>query len=437
LTIFKMLTLKNVSEIFWLSAGQLITMVLGVVSIKLLTSMGPEEYGKYSLVLTISALLSLVLYGPLEQGFLRFYFDYANKGMAKTYLKLFYKYLFFAGFLCLLLAVLTIPAFVIMRKTYQTSFVFIVSLFVILLASSNSLSPMLNLLRKRKTNAIIQIFEKCLAIVFLYVVFSFTKLTALSAFMVLFLSILIVVAVKIVVLNTFVPNDDETNIHKLAASRKDIINVVKKFSMPFGIWGITGWLQLNSERWVIAHYLTTADVGIFAVMISIANYIVAIPCGILGQFVTPIIYNKYLSPDETSQRVSWHQIFTYYIIVTIAIVTIALIVAIFFGYQIIMFVSDSKFVEYWHILPILCLGTGLFQVGQSLTVLGMLVNTPDKYLVPKICSGIFAVVANVFLIYYFGIVGAAISITFIGIIYLLLVLYVNNKINIALSFKTN
>jgi O-antigen/teichoic acid export membrane protein len=102
-----------------------------------------------------------------------------------------------------------------------------------------------------------------------------------------------------------------------------------------------------------------------------------------------------------------------------------------------MLVSGSKFVGYWYLLPFLCLGIGMFYVGQSFTMFGMLLNMPDKYLAPKILSGLLAVLANIIFVHYFGMAGAAISTCVIGIFYLLLVLYVNNKIKIATSFKSS
>src|ERR1019366_277898 len=84
---------RNISEIGWLVTGQVVTTALGFVSMKLLSSMGTSEFGIYSLVLTIAAFVSASLYGPAEQGFIRFYYNYSNEGMARTYIGQFYRYL--------------------------------------------------------------------------------------------------------------------------------------------------------------------------------------------------------------------------------------------------------------------------------------------------------------------------------------------------------
>jgi len=59
------------------------------------------------------------------------------------------------------------------------------------------------------------------------------------------------------------------------------------------------------------------------------------------------------------------------------------------GRELIILISSRDYVVYWYLLPLLCLGTGLFLTGQAQTVFGMALNQPKKYLMPKISIGIF------------------------------------------------
>jgi len=425
--LFKKLLSKNVVEILWLCSGQVISMLLGIVSIKLLTSMGPNEFGKYSLVLSVAALVSAVFYGPAEQGFVRFYYDYSNRGVASTFLKVLYLFLILAGCGCLVLTVLAFIANNIFGKWEQTSVVIISGLYITLSVSVNIFNSFLNLLRKRKANTILQVVERCLCIGLIYILFNNKSLSFLTALAALSVAIIIVLILKISMLNTFVPADDETDSKILANSRNEIVRVVKKFSIPFGIWGVTGWMQSSSERWVIAHYLTTADVGIYALMITIANYIIAMPCGIIGQFVLPLIYKRVSSTDEKLRKEAF-KIMNYLIISTATLVICASIITALFGRQTILLLGGSKYTDFWYLLPVLCIGTGLFHVGQSFTTFGMLLNVPDKYILPKVASGIIAVLSNIVLISFFGMLGISLSICFTSLAYLLLVIFINSRI---------
>ncbi len=85
------LSRRHASDLSWLVIGQAGALVLGVISIKLLTSMGMDAYGRYALALTVAALLGALVFGPAEQGFLRFYFPAAERGTSRTYLGVLYR----------------------------------------------------------------------------------------------------------------------------------------------------------------------------------------------------------------------------------------------------------------------------------------------------------------------------------------------------------
>ena len=70
------LSKENLRELGWLITGQIFSVLLGFISIKMISTMGTFEFGKYSLILSIAAIISTIFYGPIEQGYIRFYFDY-------------------------------------------------------------------------------------------------------------------------------------------------------------------------------------------------------------------------------------------------------------------------------------------------------------------------------------------------------------------------
>ena len=68
-------------EASWVAAGQLGGIVLRLVGLKILTSrLVPEAYGELTVLLTLAALGSNVLFNPLHQAALRFYADAARDG---------------------------------------------------------------------------------------------------------------------------------------------------------------------------------------------------------------------------------------------------------------------------------------------------------------------------------------------------------------------
>lgn len=432
-SIKKLLKYQNLAEISWLIFGQAISIVLGFISIKLLSSMGPKEFGKYSLVLTIAAFISAILYGPAEQGFIRFYYEYSNKGLAQTYMNLFYRFLFFAGCLCFLTTILAIPISSIIHSPERPIEIIIIGLFIIISTSSNISNSMLNLLRKRKTNTILQMSERILMISFLFLISISTKLTATTGFCAIIFALLIVFILKIIVLKNYIPRNKQSNFPEFKKIKKDIINIVKAFSIPFAIWGITGWLQSNSERWIIATYLSTTDVGIFAIMATLSNYLIVIPSGIISQFAQPIIFERISATDNPHKREEGIKFLKYLVISLSILILLSTLFTIILGKQLILLVSNKDFINSWYILPILCIGMGIFQLGQMLTTIGIIHKVPNKYLLSKITTGIFALLSNIFFIVKMGMVGISISICITSTFYLLFILHTNS--NIKAAFK--
>ena len=428
---------KNLTEIGWLILGQLLSILLGFFSMKLLSSMGTKEFGEYSLVLTIAAFVSAILYVPVEQGFIRFYYDYSNKGTARIYIKQFYRFLLIVGFACLIITILVIIINSFMNTKETTTGILIMGLYIIIFTSSSIYNSLLNVLRKRKTNTIIQIVEKSLIILFLFLMTLNTKINADTGLLAILIALIIVITLKTKVLNAYVPNNIVTDKDELKKTQKEITRIIATFSFPFAIWGITGWLQSNSERWVIAHYLTTSDVGIFSLMAVLANYLIAIPGGIISQFAQPIIYEKISSKNDLQKIADGYNVFKYFVFAIIGLVVFSTIFSAIFGRQIILLVSNKEFVTNWQILPILCLGIGLFTIGQALTTIGAIENVPKIYLIPKIATGIFAVFANIFFIIQIGLKGAAISICITSTFYLFFIIYANRKLIIDLKKDQN
>jgi len=422
-----MKSLKNVlkhpslSELAWIIIGQVSSLALGFISIKLLSTMGTEEFGRYALVLTLAALLSAFLYGPADQGFIRHYYDYLNLGLSKTYIRVFFRFLKNAG---LLTFVLFIPlVFVVyFLGAEKISAGIIIGVYLILSSVSNSFTSMLNTIRQRKMNAIVLILERSIIVVLLYLAVRSGNLTSIEAIVIILFSLVVVVCLKGFLLRKRVPEDDTVqSTESFKSNQKEIHKKVIKFSIPFAIWGVMGWLQSNSDRWIIEHYLTTSDVGVFAIMLALTAYMIATPSGAIGQFFQPIIYQKHASNNNIKKLI------TYFIISIIGIGLFATAVSFFFGEKIILLVSNHNFTTYWHILPLLCIGIGFFQVAQALTIHGAIKKTPQIYIMPKIVSGVFAVLSNIFFISKMGIPGAAISICITNILYLSLVAFVNKR----------
>jgi O-antigen/teichoic acid export membrane protein len=427
-------THQNLSEILWVIAGQILTVAFNFVIIKLLSRMGTVEFGKYALIITIVVLLDSVLYGPITQGFIRFFYPYSDKGNRITYTSIMYLFVLITSVVVLAggFAGLLIGSFFEIVK-YSPLFIAGI-LFVTFLKSNEFFSLSLNILRRRKENSFLQAGEKIIMILILLLLIKEDALT-LPAALFFFSGILFTFTLlKYFFFKTKASQvqNFEKKIDKQVS--KEIISNILTYAAPFFIWGISGWLQLNGEKWIIAKLLLTSDVGIYAVMMTMVNALIILPNNMLSQFGIPIIFQKFSNPAHKENVNEGIGYINGIVVLTLCITAAASVVTYFFGEGLILLISNKNFTAYWYLLPLFALGTGLFYSGQAMTNLGLAVNQPKKYLAPKISTGIVSVLLNVFMIYFYGLNGLAFSIILIGIFYILYIYIINKKLKMNLNF---
>jgi len=210
--------------------------------------------------------------------------------------------------------------------------------------------------------------------------------------------------------------------------RNAIISSLKIYAFPFIIWGITGWLQSNSEKWILANYLSTADVGIYALMMTLVSALIILPNNIITEFSTPIIFQHFSDLSNHEKVNSGHKIINIIVLVTVVFTAFASAFTFFWGDEIILLISSEAFTLYSFLLPLFCIGTGLFYVGQAMCNTGMALNVPQKYLLPKIIAGLLSVILNIIFIINYGIIGVAYAMLAVGFLYSVHIMFINGKL---------
>ncbi|MCF8240426.1 MAG: oligosaccharide flippase family protein [Melioribacteraceae bacterium] len=415
----------NRSEAVWFFSAQFVNFLFGFALVKILSQLGTATYGKYALIMTIVSLLTMILYGPAIQGFNRFYYDFIRKNGSGSYLRLLYAFLINSTILLLVLIVLFSFSGSLISENLNTVFVIIAGLFILNFKLNEFGTNQLNLIRERKTNAVLILIERSLLITLLSWFLLSDSLTLNIALIIYASSAMIFGLIKILVFK----NLNEVNETKITEEDTERIKkTIIVYSLPFMIWGSAGWLQLNGEKWIIEYFLSTSDVGIYAVMISLANAFIAIPSTFMGEFLTPIIFKNFSDMNDTESIKRGESYINIYIITVVLLMIIASITTYFFSMQIINLISSPDYILFDYLLPILCVGTGFFYTGQAMTTLGLALNKPKKYIIPKILAGLLAILFNIILIQLFGLPGIAYSILLVGISYIISIKITNRII---------
>jgi O-antigen/teichoic acid export membrane protein len=427
------ITTGSISELSWVFLGHLLNVLLGFVILKILSQMGTKDYGIYALVITVSSLLGLTFYGPLVQGFIRFYYDYLERKAIHHYLRFVYRIILITGSIHILVSLAAVLFSAFVDLELGPAAVLFAGVYILSLRIGEFFNSFLSIIRKRKENSLLQGGEKLLLTILLFILLDTGGLYLLPVFIILTIASVVFTFIKIAVFKSFVPPAEDNDSFSYSTLKPEISKKLTTYIMPFLIWGITAWLQLNGEKWIIAGILSTSDVGIYAVMISLITALVIFPANILAEFTTPIIFQNYTDLTNKPKVNLGYTYIRINMFLVLAITIIATLVTAFWGKEFIILISNTRYAVYSNLLPFLCAGTGLFYTGQALSSLGLSLNQPGKYLFPKILTGILSILLNYYLIKSVGIAGTAYNALIIGFIYLAYIALVN--MNIIKSMK--
>ncbi|GIK21678.1 MAG: hypothetical protein PHY57_03860 [Ignavibacterium sp.] len=416
---------KSATEIAWVALGQTINLFLSFIIIKFISKIGPEQYGIYTLILTIAALLGL-FYGSFLQGFLRYYYHYENLNQRSHFVLLMYRFLKITILIFIIITIITSLLSPFQDEFYSSLFLLVSGLFIIISKVSEFFNSVLNLIRKRKENSLLQALEKILMIIVVIILLSKNNLELFSILLAFGCISLFLVFIKIYTFRKYAPiKITETNQTDI---QKKMIRTVLIYISPFLIWAIAGWLQMNGEKWIINAILSVKEVGIYAIMIAIVNALVVIPNNIINEYAAPIVFKQFADIDNKENVNTGYSYIKISTLLILIITLIATLLTFLWGDKIITLVSSKNYSTYWEVLPLLALGTGLFYTGQTQTLLGLGLSKPQKYIAPKLIIGIGSVGLNLLFISNFGFLGIAYTILVIGVIYVFYISLVNKRL---------
>jgi O-antigen/teichoic acid export membrane protein len=427
-SINRQISKKNFVEYILMILSNAIVSILSFLIIKFTTKMGPSEYGRYALVLSVANMVSLVIYSPLDQSISRYYYDFTNRGFRFIYITLIKKYILKISLILFLL--LIIFSF-FLGKILELSYLFLLisGFFVIISTSQSTFFSILNVIKLRTTVSILQVAEKAFILTGIVLLFLLFTIGATSLICILSICYLLFIIVRISILNKFNVKDVKyEKQHKILLTR--IFNKkILLFALPIVITGFFSWAQTNSERWLIEHNMTTADVGLFAFIYTLSSTLLLLVVTPSSQFVNPLIFENFSDKNNLNNiKLGLNQIKNF----TLFIICVSLIIGVLlytFSSYIILFFSNSKFlIQGSGIIFLIYCSVGFFNIGQTLCLVGFVFEKYLYYLLPK---GITALLL-IFAVYYgssnFGLKGVAVASCCVNFLYIFQIILTNRLI---------
>jgi O-antigen/teichoic acid export membrane protein len=395
----------------WLGLGQIFTAVCSYLFIYYFAkNLTLVEYGELSLVLTITSLITGLAMGGISIGAGRYYADANEKMNLYNYIKdiknISYQ-------ISILLSIIGILIILLVYFKYQINiYVYLLALLFSLIYSLNNLIISIqNAQQDRKmlvSFTIIEVLLKLSLPIILVTFFFENKVFLILIGMIVSVAFVTLLRYKYVINKILKIIKNEQNKDKYNYKNK-----IMQFSYPFIIWGIFGWLQQGSIKWMLGFYGSLEDVATYTLIFQIGYTPIILLGDLIMSIALPILYNH----KERFKKII--------IIITALLLLLFLILLLiisFNGVDIMNFLMLDKYLTSFKYIHYIIISSFIFVWAQILSSF-FYISENTKYLMfPSILSSIIGIFAAVMLINLYDIKGACYASIIHSLSYLILVI---------------
>jgi O-antigen/teichoic acid export membrane protein len=290
------------SDSFWTLFGNIVGIVVGLATIRIITRIVPaEDYGNASLILGVIGLLGNIFIVPLMSAHLRVYFDYLERGLERWFARKFY---YLMATVCggALLTYIGIAAFNYARgaRLYWSllwpAFVVIISTFYLSL-NTNYLEAHRFFRRLAAVNTLSRVLYLMAVVLLLRMSVAATAALVWAQAVPGFLLPLIFPAQTHETARVAPPAHGETLTR--------LKNAFVSFGWALPLVSIGQWVLSTSDRYVINHFLTPREVGIYVVNYGLWSIPYTVLNGWLETLTKTRIYRRVAQADWPEVERIW------------------------------------------------------------------------------------------------------------------------------------
>ncbi len=417
--------LGPIKEAGWVSAGQVVAFLGGLIGIKILTNiMSPQNYGELALGVSVAGVCNLFLFGPLGQVVLRFYSSCRERGnlegYARVLIRLHEQAIFFLG-------VIGLPASILVGAVFGLKWGLLLGLsllFGILSGVQGSLTSLLNALRDRKMTALTQALDPWLrlglAVVLVAGIDSQGK-WALMGYLMGSLAVLVVQA-RAVRLHGF---RKEAPLVDRAGDDRALRGDFVAYGMPFLAFSGLAAISQYADRWMLQGFWGEDAVGVYAAMFQIASAPIVFLMGVATQLIIPVVFARSGNLDDHRRARSGRHLLAHSVMVMFVLYAVIVLVAFVWGKSLVTLLTNMDYARQADAFWVMVLSQAVFNLAQLMVASGLSLNRSGPYFFPKLGQALSLIVAGLIFVQG-GVDGMANAVLVSSVIYLLWVSKVNH-----------
>jgi len=391
-----------IKEFSYVAFGQGIAFVGALILVRVLTEyLQPTEYGYLALSLTFVGLVNQSIMGGIIVGIGRFY----NIAVEQKAIIMFFcdvkKIIAYATVTVIIFGAIVLLVLYLKAGMDWIALALVAIVFSILSAINATLSSIQNSARQRLPIAFHSALDAFLKIVFvisLIRTFGSNGTVVISAYC---LSLLIVIISQFIILSKSHDNGESGKYES-----NEWVKKIWTFSWPFSIFGIFTWVQQSSDRWALEHFVTTADVGQYAVLFQIGYTPIVFAVGIISSYLGPIFYQRSGNHENQWRDISVHNLTLKVLYMTLLVTAVACITTLMTHDWIFELLVSSEYRTKSNLLPWMILSGGLF-AGSQVLAMKFISELRSKDLTKvKVITALFGTILNVIGVMSAGVDGA-------------------------------
>jgi O-antigen/teichoic acid export membrane protein len=376
--------------------AQSVEMVGGLLLFKLLTVyLTKADMGNYLLAASVMAFVMTVSFSVMDQGLMRFVSIYESKNNLK---EMYSACMFVYGLAAFLLALIFMCVSVLIGIDTRWGGMLVGLSFWILTEPIKNLAlAMSTATRDRMVIASAKALDHFVRVGSVLLVALLFSLESMKVLILFAMSGACAGALLLWSQRAFLGKFWKHHIRKVFA---DMLG----FSWPLYVWGIFGWLQHMSNRWLLETYNSAEQVANYGVLASLATLPFTMILGVVNSYALPIIYQGE-NTDPGSARGKVGMILRRLIPLLASVV----VLTIFFRRDIILIAATQDYLQDAWLLPLMTAGVALSTLGTVMTYKDFATHQTRRLILPNVLPGILALVSGVLLVPALGVHGAAAS----------------------------
>lgn len=387
-------------ELAWVVTGHGSSVLAALLGLSVLTRfLPPAAYGEFILAMSASALIGLVVFGPVSAAAARLLPGAIEKRQGRLFFTAVRE--IFVQRVTALTLVIAIITMLLITGGWTAAGMLVASTFVfsILNAGTLILENVLNAGRHRRDVAVHKGMQQCLNYCLAAALVWSWQSSAQTAMVGFALGAALTLMSEVLVVGRrfgLAHAEQEPE-----GSNPPWRDAMRAYSKPYERWGVFQWLQATSDRWSLAVLAGSSEVGVYGVAYQLGYTPLGLLAVMTAQVVEPVIYTRAGDGGDAERLHHAERLRRHSMAVFAGLSAVVVGAAFLFHASVYRLLLDEAYWAGSSLVPWLALAAGLFGLGQLQSITWLVRLRPERMLVPRVAASMAGVA--------FVIVGAGIG----------------------------